>query len=299
MKKFTIVDTYVLGCWTPELRKAYVEHPLTRTWMRAFKLEDERRVPSRTIDQIVEDMEEAGIDKAVLVGDSPFKPAVRFGPSIPPLFGTYEQWSKLADRYPDKFVVMAIPSRPGYWDVRQAVREVERAVNDFHVQAIAIQAPAWDLPINSKLLYPVYSKCVELGVSAWIWVGIPGPCYPVKVGQVIFLDEIALAFPELKIVAHHLGDPWVQMVTHLAGKYENLYICTCAWSPRWYPSELIDFMRGSWFGTRGCEKVLFGTGYPVLPWKRCVEEALALPLGDEEKRKFLGENAFKLFHWGK
>ncbi|MEM1514447.1 MAG: amidohydrolase family protein [Candidatus Bathyarchaeia archaeon] len=293
-----IIDSWVLGCWTPELRKAYLEHPLTRRFMKVFRLEGEDRVPSKTVEQMVEEMENTGIDKAVLVGDSPFKPAVSYGPSIPPSFGTYEQWSKFADKYPDKFVVCATPSRPGYWDVRQTVREVERAVKDFHAQAINIPSPAWNLPFNSKLLYPVYSKCVELGISIWIWVGIPGPYYPVKVAQVIFLDEIALAFPELKIVAHHIGDPWIQMVTHLAGKYENLYICTCAWSPRWYPSELVNFMKTSWFGTRGSEKVLFGTAYPVLPWKRAVEEALALPLEDEDKRKFLGENALKLFHWG-
>lgn len=53
----------------------------------------------------------------------------------------------------------------------------------------------------------------------------------------------------------------------LAWKYKNVYIDTSAYLPRYYPSELIHFMK-----TYGQDKVMFGTNFPQLSWDECVKQ---------------------------
>jgi predicted TIM-barrel fold metal-dependent hydrolase len=43
------------------------------------------------------------------------------------------------------------------------------------------------------------------------------------------------------------------------------------------------------------DKILFGSGWPVLPMKRGVEEVRGLPLKEEVKEKWLCRNAARLF----
>ena len=40
---------------------------------------------------------------------------------------------------------------------------------------------------------------------------------------------------------------------------------------------------------------MFGTDYPLLTFERCVADVRALELKEEVERKFLGENAMKVY----
>jgi len=65
---------------------------------------------------------------------------------------------------------------------------------------------------------------------------------------------------------------------------------TSAYVPSRYPDELVRYMR-----KRGQDKVLLGTNYPMLPLKRCVEEVNGLGLDEDIRRKFLRDNAVRIF----
>jgi predicted TIM-barrel fold metal-dependent hydrolase len=74
---------------------------------------------------------------------------------------------------------------------------------------------------------------------------------------------VAIDFPELVIVAGHIGYPWTEEMIALARKYPNVYIDTSAYAVRRYPPELVSYLRSN-----GRGKVLFGTNYPmILPAK--------------------------------
>jgi predicted TIM-barrel fold metal-dependent hydrolase len=47
--------------------------------------------------------------------------------------------------------------------------------------------------------------------------------------------------------------------------------------------------------TRGADKVMFATDYPLLSFDRCINEVRELPLRDHVWPKFLRENAIKVF----
>ncbi|MFX8481514.1 amidohydrolase family protein, partial [Acinetobacter baumannii] len=82
----------------------------------------------------------------------------------------------------------------------------------------------WGLPPNDRRYYPLYAECVELGVPFCTQVGHTGPLRSSETGRPIpYLDDVALDFPELTIVAGHIGYPWTEEMIALARKYPNVY----------------------------------------------------------------------------
>ena len=68
--------------------------------------------------------------------------------------------------------------------------------------------------INDRLLtepgwYPLYAACVDLDVTLQVQVGQSGPpSYVSETGRPTYVDRVAVDFPELRIVAGHIGWPW-------------------------------------------------------------------------------------------
>lgn len=197
-----------------------------------------------------------------------------------------------------KTVATIVPPELGpgtYWDVMQSVRLVAEAHDDHGAIGVHVTPAPWGMPPNHKWFYPAYAKCAELGMALFVHVGMPGPLWPMEHHDPAHLDEIALAFPDLTIVAHHIGDPWTDISVRLAARHPHFYICTSAWSPKRYPRALLDFMAGRWHGTLGCEKVLFASDHPLLDMGRATADARALPLTEDQLRNVLHDNARRLF----
>jgi predicted TIM-barrel fold metal-dependent hydrolase len=173
----------------------------------------------------------------------------------------------------------------------EAVRELDRAVRELGFKALRIIPWLWKLPPNDRLYYPLYVKCIELGIPFCTQVGHSGPLMPSETGRPIpYLDEVALTFPELKIVGGHIGYPWTDEMIALAWKHEHVYIDTSAYLPRYYPPQLLHFMN-----SHGQDKVLFATNFPMLELKKCVDQAVTLDLKPEARAKFLSGNARRVF----
>jgi predicted TIM-barrel fold metal-dependent hydrolase len=189
---------------------------------------------------------------------------------------------------PDRFVGVATVdlSKPV-----AAVRELDRAVTELGFKALRIVPWLWKLPPNDRLYYPLYVKCVELGIPFCTQVGHTGPLMPSETGRPVpYLDEVALTFPELRIVAGHIGHPWTEEMIGVAWKHDNVFIDTSAYLPRYYPPQLLHFMK-----TYGQDKVLFGTNFPQLPLDRCTAQVADLGLPPEVEAKFLQANAKRVF----
>jgi hypothetical protein len=199
-----------------------------------------------------------------------------------------DEIAAIVRKYPDRFLGMATvdPRKP-----MAAVRELERAVKELGLRALHMLPWIWNLPPNDKLYYPLFVKCIELGIPFCCQVGHTGPLFPSEPGRPIpYIDEVALAFPELTIVGGHIGYPWTDEMIGLAYKYPNVYIDTSAHLPKYYPPALVQFMNG-----RGQDKVLFGTNYPMLFFTPCISQIEGLGLKPEAQEKFLRLNAMRVF----
>jgi hypothetical protein len=171
-----------------------------------------------------------------------------------------------------------------------AMREVRRCVEDLGFKAIRVLPWLWEVPPTDRRFYPVYAACCEMGVPFCTQIGHTGPLMPSEVGRPIYLDQVAIDFPELGIVAGHIGYPWTDEAVAVATKHENVHIDTSAYTVRRYPAPLLEFMRA-----HGRRKVLFGTNYPMIMPAKALEGVDAIGLDAEATRLFLGENAQRVF----
>lgn len=172
----------------------------------------------------------------------------------------------------------------------QAVRDIRRCVNELGFKAIRVLPWLWELPPTDRRFYPVYTACAELSIPFCTQIGHTGPLMPSEVGRPIYLDQVALDFPELVIVAGHIGYPWTEESIAVATKHENVFIDTSAYTVQRYPTAFVEFMRG-----HGRHKVLFGTNYPMITPAKALEGLDKLKLDEESKRLFLADNARRIF----
>jgi predicted TIM-barrel fold metal-dependent hydrolase len=171
-----------------------------------------------------------------------------------------------------------------------AMREVRRCVDGLGFKAIRVLPWLWEVPPTDRRFYPVYAACCEAGVPFCTQIGHTGPLMPSEVGRPIYLDQVAIDFPELVVVAGHIGYPWTDEAVAVATKHQNVYLDTSAYTVRRYPAPLLEFVRA-----HGRTKVLFGTNYPMIMPAKALEGIDAIGLDAEAMRLFLGENAQRVF----
>lgn len=171
-----------------------------------------------------------------------------------------------------------------------AVREIRRCVETLGFKAIRVLPWLAERPPTDRLFYPVYAACCDLGVPFCTQIGHTGPLMPSEVGRPIYLDQVALDFPELVIVAGHIGYPWTEEAVAVATKHENVYIDTSAYTAARYPPELVRYLK-----TNGRAKVLFGTNYPMFSHAKALEGLDALGLTPEVMELFLAGNSARVF----
>lgn len=173
----------------------------------------------------------------------------------------------------------------------EAVVELRRSVEELGFRALRIVPWLWGLPPNDRHYYPLYVACVELGVPLCTQVGHTGPLRTSETGRPIpYLDDVALEFPDLVIVAGHIGYPWTEEMIALARKYPNVHIDTSAYAAARYPASLVEYMRG-----KGRDKVMFGTNFPMLTAQQALADLDGLNLDEEAKGLFLRGNAERVF----
>ena len=105
----------------------------------------------------------------------------------------------------------------------RAVREIRRCIEQLGFKAIRVLPWLWEAPPTDRRFYPVYVACCEMGVPFCTQIGHTGPLMPSEVGRPIYLDQVAIDFPELVIVGGHIGYPWTDEAIAVATKHENFY----------------------------------------------------------------------------
>ncbi|MHC1581660.1 MAG: amidohydrolase family protein [Candidatus Syntropharchaeia archaeon] len=172
--------------------------------------------------------------------------------------------------------------------IKESLQEIKKAVEDYGFKYVYMHPITFGVPLNDKKLYPVYALCEELGVPIGMQVGHSAEPLPSEPGHPMYADEVAIDFPDLKMVLSHTGWPWIEEWCSMIWRHPNVYGDISAYMPRNLEPYQVKFMD-----TRGRDKVLFGTnGFGL---KTCKEQFLQLPIKEETKRKVLRENALKLF----
>ena len=258
---------------------------LDETFKAQIRMPEEMR-GGVSIPRYLEKMDAAGIDRTLLV-------AVRAGDLA--VKGSFEiEYSRVAEvcvEHPERFSGLA-----GVDPFRgmAGIYQLQEAVEDLGFVGAHLYPHWFGLAPNDRRYYPYYAKCCELDIPIMMQVGhnliysrerrLP------SVGRPITLDEVAIDFPELKLIGIHIGVPWTEEMISMAWKHENIFIGVDAYAPKHWPPQIVHYLN-----SYGQDKVLFGTDWPVIDPERAMAEVNEMDLRPGAKAKLLRDNALKLF----
>ncbi len=249
-------------------------------------------------DKLVKRMDESGIDITVVnVVDN-----VDFGFDNERIMRINERCSKAEAKHPGRIIALAgiDPRRP------EAPALFRKCIEEFKMKGLKWHPDNGYYP-NSKESYAVLEVANALGVPLLTHCS-PLPGSRSKYAHPIHLDDVALDFPNINIIAAHMGDIWWHEWAALAKYKKNICGDLAMWQLmaenrpnlfRRYLREILDIVSP--------DQVLFASDGPIfephLPNRRWVEiiKALAtesvdgIKFSDEEVKAILGGNASRIF----
>jgi len=265
----------IVDVWMQQPTERFLSQPFLNS-LRRWTRQD--RLVCPPLEHTIGAMDEAGVSVGLL--------SAWWGPTGALI--SNDEVAAFVSAHPQRFAGIGSVdlSRP-----MEAVRELRRCVRDLGFVGLRIVPWLWNLPPDDRRYYPLYAECVELDVPFCLQVGHTGPLLSSEPGRPIpYLEHVALEFPELRIVAGHIGHPWTQEMISLLSKCENVYVDTSAYVATRFPADFVDYLR-----TRGRGKVMFGSNYPMLAPGRCLDGLEALDLAAQDREAFLHGTARRVF----
>jgi predicted TIM-barrel fold metal-dependent hydrolase len=243
----------------------------------------------------VKKMEEAGIDKACLLAlDAP-----AHNTHIP-----NEYVAGIVQEFPEKFIGFAsVDPHKG----KHAADELEYAYKVLGMRGLKLGGIYQMYHPADPIAFPVYAKAQELGMpivfhQAWTRMREA----PMKWMHPELLDDVALAFPDLRIILAHIGIPWQVEALHLAAKQPNVYVDISARDAVGYGGGLVQLFRDLVLARNLMimDKVFFGSDFPWTDPVTYLEQVRNInqfgakvdesPLTSEEIKMITGDNALKM-----
>ncbi len=146
---------------------------------------------------------------------------------------------------------------------------------------------------GNKELETIYRMAEEHGIPVMVHTGtsiFPGARN--KYGDPIYVDDVAVDFPRLKILLAHGGRPlWMNTAFFLVRRHKNVYLDISGIPPK---SLLKYFPRLEEIAAH----TLFGTDWPgpgVPEIQQNLEDFRALPLSEEIKAQVLEKTAYSIW----
>ena len=202
------------------------------------------------------------------------------------------------DAFPGRFTAVGgVHARYG----KEAAVEMVISAHECGFPGIKIHPPTIGYP-NNPDLYPAYEKCQELGLHVQIHTGVEElPGTRAKYQDPVYLDDVAMDFPNMKILQLHCGvfnNPMMGLWNVM--KHDNLYTDITIPHPTLMHFKYywdLDHMRFIEFFMP--DKVFYGTDFPLsLPvYKAMVDNIMNMPLTTEFKHKLMGNNFRKFLNW--
>ena len=244
-----------------------------------------RSFEEQSLDAFVEEMDDAGIDIAVVMG--------RQSP---------DPYGWIPNEDVGELVAAGSGRFTGFGGINGsasggALQEIDKCV-DLGFKGVCLDNGWSDPPLydDDETLFPIYEKCQQLGLivslTSSIYVG-PDLSYCMP----IHIQRVARAFADLTIVVPHAAWPWTTEMCAVAFQNPNIYLI-----PDFYGH--IPNMPGSEQYVRSANyflsyRLLFASSYPVRPLGQSVDLFKSLPFANDEIRaRALGGNAARLLDLG-
>jgi hypothetical protein len=178
-----------------------------------------------------------------------------------------------------------------------AVREAKRLVASGTIRGLKLHPPLQQFFPNDRIAYPLYEIFAEARLPvlfhtghSGIGTGMPGGGgVRLKYGNPMYIDDVAVDFPEMPIILAHPSFPWQDEAISICLHKPEVYIDLSGWSPKYFPANLIQYAN-----TLLKHKVLFGSDYPLIAPDRWMADFAKIDIKPEVRSLILKENARKL-----
>lgn len=184
---------------------------------------------------------------------------------------------------------------------KMGAREARRLVQDYGVRGFKFHPSMQGFYPNDRKAYVLYEAIQEARVPALFHTGQTGAGagarggmgVRLKFSNPIYLDDVAVDFPDMPIIAAHPSFPWQDEALAVATHKPNVYIDLSGWSPKYFPANLVQYSN-----TLLKDRVLFGSDYPAITPDRWLTDFEKLPIKPEVRPMILKQNAIKLLQLG-
>ena len=178
-----------------------------------------------------------------------------------------------------------------------AVDEARRLIRDHGVRGFKLHPNVQAFFPHDETVYPLYETIQDAGLPvlfhtghSGIGSGLPGGGgIRLKYSNPIYVDDVAVDFPDLKIVLAHPSFPWQDEAISIALHKQQVYIDLSGWSPKYFPPQLVRYAN-----TLLRDRVLFGSDYPMITPDRWLADFEQAGFKDEVRPLILKQNAARL-----
>ncbi len=267
-----IVDTHA-QLWTKEVIESMPEE-MVKSYSKVFGKDF-----SVTVDMMITSMDSAGVDKAVVVGVDA-ETTFSYKVSNDAVYNAVQESN-------GRLIGFAgVDPHKG----RLALKELERAIDELNLKGLKLMPHLHMLNPNDPKMYPIYELAQELNIPVLFHTGTQFHAgTKIKYCKPIDIDDIAIDFPELRLIIAHFGYPWYEEALAVVRRNENVYFNIAGWSPKYIPEIVIKQMNSIL-----SDKVLFGTDFPLMNYPRVIEELKQLNLKAKTYEKMFYLNPKKL-----
>lgn len=180
-------------------------------------------------------------------------------------------------------------------------REARNLVENYGIQGFKFHPTMQGFYPNDRMAYDLYEAIAETGKPALFHTGQTGVGsgmsggngMRLKYSNPMYIDDVAVDFPDMPIILAHPSFPWQEEALSVATHKPNVYIDLSGWSPKYFPKILIQYAN-----TMLKKKMLFGSDWPMIApekWLGAFEKA---DFRDEVRPLILKENAMRLLGVG-
>jgi predicted TIM-barrel fold metal-dependent hydrolase len=258
----------------------YVE-ALAKYWNRAWTAKAE--------EEVIKEFTDAGVEAILVAFD------IESVTGSPPCTNDYV--ARMRDAHPEviRQAWAAVDPLKG----EAAITEAKKAITDLGLLGFHFHPIMGHFSVDERRFYPLWETIDALHVPVMIDVGTTGmgAGMPGGLGAVIrhahpkAVDRLAADFPNLTIVAAHPGWPWTEEMIAVALHKGNVFWEVSGWAPKYFPDSLKRDIRG-----RLKDKIMFGSDYPSIPYRRLFEEWNALGYSADLMEKIFHQNAERILN---
>ena len=180
---------------------------------------------------------------------------------------------------------------------KMGAREARRLIEQYGVRGFKFHPSVQEFYPNDRNAYILYEVIAEAGLPSVFHTGQTGigagmrggGGVRLKYSNPIYLDDVAVDFPDMPIIMAHPSFPWQDEALSVCLHKPQVYIDLSGWSPKYFPPQLIQYAN-----TLLKHKVLFGSDYPVISPDRWLADFEQIAIKPEVRPLILKENAIKL-----